>query len=314
MLRYWQAVRYQPLRQVVGRLRHTASMTACRAVSAAGWNSVIGRLCDLRSGGFRSNEGFRSHEEGPYPDGGYLGGNRFRFLEEEVDFGASIDWDAPDKSLLWRFHLHYFDWLPRLAHEQPASAFEQIDSWIDANPPGRQPAWHPYAASLRIVNWIWALKVMDARFPPNRILHSLSRQAAFLEAHLEFHLGGNHLVENAYALLAAGLLFQCGAAPRWVERGLQLLVSELQKQVFADGGHVERSLSYHFRVNLVCREAVQLLRANGRYVPTALIEIDDRMSRFTEGLLHADGNIPLFHDSQLIEEGAWRRFHSLQPA
>jgi uncharacterized heparinase superfamily protein len=314
MLRYWHAVRYQPGRQVVGRLRHAASMAVCRFASAAGWSAAIGRVCDLRAGGFQVNEDFRYPGDGPYPHGGNLGANRFRFLEEAVDFESSIDWDAADKSLLWRFHLNYFDWLPRLAREQPELGFEQIHSWIDSNPAGRQPAWHPYPTSLRVANWVRALAPFDAPLRSNRIPRSLSRQTAFLEANLEYHLGGNHLIENAHALLVAGLFFRCGAAPRWEARGLDLLISELQTQVLPDGGHFERSLSYHFRVNLVCREAMQLLQANGREVPAELIVIDNRMSRFTAQLLHDDGNIPLFHDSQLIEEEAWTRFHSLQPA
>jgi uncharacterized heparinase superfamily protein len=314
MLRYWHAVRYQPTSQVVGRLRLAASMMAWRGASATGLNAAIGRLCDLRAGGFYAKEDFRFPDSGPYPHGGFLGGNRFRFLEEEVDFRAAIDWGAPDKSLLWQFHLHYFDWLPRLAREQPGLALEQVDSWVGSNPAGLQPAWHPYPTSLRIVNWVRTLALPGDANWSERTLQSLSRQAAFLEANLEYHLGGNHLIENAYALLVAGLFFRCAAAPRWESRGLRLLVSELEKQVFADGGHFERSLWYHFRVNLVCRDAVRLLRVNGRAVPPELIEIDDRMSRFTEGLLHEDGNIPLFHDSQLIEEEAWTRFHSLQPA
>lgn len=314
MLRYWHAVRYQPTRQIVARTRHAASMMVCRVASAAGWNAAIGRFCDLRAGGFYANENFRFPESGPYPHGGFLGGNRFRFIEDEVDFGTSIDWSAADRSLLWRFHLHYFDWLPRLAGEQPELALEQVSSWIDSNPAGLMPAWHPYPASLRIVNWARALTLLGPATGPERTLQSLSRQTAFLEANLEYHLGGNHLIENAYALLVAGLFFRCPAAPRWESRGLDLLISELQTQVLPDGGHFERSLWYHFRVNLVCREAMKLLQTNGREVPAELTAIDKRMSRFTQALLHDDGNIPLFHDSQLIEEEAWTRFHSLQPA
>jgi uncharacterized heparinase superfamily protein len=210
--------------------------------------------------------------------------------------------------------LHYFNWLPKLAREESMLVFRHLQSWVESNAAGCLPAWHPYPTSLRIVNWVRAITPLDGPHSGNNVLQSLSRQAAFVEANLESHLGGNHLIENAYALLVAGLFFRSAAAPRWESRGLRLLVSELQKQVLADGGHFERSLSYHFRVNLVCREAVQLLRANGRVVPPELIEIDDRLSRFTEGLLHEDGNIPLFHDSQLIEEEAWTRFHSLLPA
>jgi hypothetical protein len=65
------------------------------------------------------------------------------------------------------------------------------------------------------------------------------------------------------------------------------------------------------RVNLVCREALRLLAANGRETPRELAAIHERMSAFTAALLHTDGNVPLFHDSQLIEPSTWKRFQTL---
>ena len=141
---------------------------------------------------------------------------------------------------------------------------------------------------------------------------SLSHQAAFVEANLEFHLGANHLIENAFALLIAGLFFRGTAARRWERKGLELLTAELDEQALPDGGHVERSVSYHVRVNQVCREALCLLQANQRPMPLTLHDVHERMSSFTESMRHCDGNLPLFHDAQWIEDADWNRFSSAE--
>ena len=140
---------------------------------------------------------------------------------------------------------------------------------------------------------------------------SLSQQVAFVECNLEFHLGANHLIENAFALLVAGLFFRGTTARRWERKGLELLTDELDKQALPDGGHVERSVSYHVRANQVCREALGLLQANRRPVSQSLRNVHDRMSSFTTSLRHCDGNVPLFHDAQWIEDADWNRFDSL---
>ena len=168
--------------------------------------------------------------------------------------------------------------------------------------------------SLRLVKWVRALMVMGEQHCHSPWTRSLSHQAAFVEGNLEFHLAANHLIENAFALLVAGLFFRGTTAGRWERKSLELLTAELDEQALPDGGHVERSVSYHVRVNRVCREAVCLLQANQRPVPPTLHEVHERMSSFTESMRHRDGNVPLFHDAQWVEEADWNRFHRLKMA
>lgn len=313
--RYSGAFDHQPTVQVDARIRTQAAMGLWRALDRLGLPHVVERLCDLGARETRVNQAFHYPFAGSEETGGYLGGGRFRFLNEEFDVGDPIDWGLAGRSLLWRFHLHYFDWAPRLAEEGRVEELSrQIDSWIARNPVGLQPAWHPFPASLRIVNWVRVFHQMGAPGPRGIWVTSLRRQAAFLEGHLEVQLGANHLIENAFGLLVAGLFFDGPVARRWFALGAGLLADELDKQVLPDGGHCERSLSYHLRVHLVCLEAMALLKANGRPVPPALSGVHERMSEFTAGMRHLDGNVPLFHDSQLIEEPTWKRFRALSDA
>jgi len=313
--RYIEAFEHQSPVQVDGRIRHQVAMGLWRALEWLRLPYVVERAGDLGANETRVNQAFHYPSAASDEIGGYLGGSRFRFLNEEFDVGDPTDWSPGDQSLLWRFHLHYFDWAPRLAAEGRIEELNrQIDSWIAQNPVGRQPAWHPYPTSLRIVNWVRAVQLMAPESRRTSWITSLWRQAAFLESHLEFHLGANHLVENAFGLLVAGLFFEGPVARRWFTLGAGLLTDELDKQVLPDGDHCERSLSYHLRIHLVYREAIALLKANGRHVPPTLSGVHERMSKFTADVRHLDGNVPLFHDSQLIEESAWKRFQALSEA
>jgi uncharacterized heparinase superfamily protein len=166
-----------------------------------------------------------------------------------------------------------------------------MENWIAANPPGTWPSWHPYPTSLRIVNWIRA-----APLPP-AVAESLAMQVVFLERNLEFHLGGNHLLENARALLAAGCCFEGPAAERWKTTGLELLCRELRKQVLPDGGHCERSPYYHRRMRRLVADAIELLAAAGGKVPPEWPEAAARMETFERALRHQDGGLARFHDS-----------------
>ncbi len=193
-------------------------------------------------------------------------------------------------SLLWQFHQHYFDWAPFREREALAA---EAGQWMQAYPPGSWPAWHPYPTSLRIVNWIRAFGAAM----PAAVARSLAAQTAFLEQNLEFHLGGNHLLENARALLAAGCFFEGHAAGRWAALGLSLLRRELKRQVLGDGGHYERSPYYHLRMTQLVQDAIALLRAAGRPVPPELTRAGEVMTAFASALRHLDGSVPSFHDA-----------------
>ena len=271
----------------------------------------LGRTVFVGAQGLTRSETFAYPEAASSTSGGWLGADEFEFLGKRRRFDGDIEWDPEGASLLWRFHLHYFDWAPRLAVTDAGALDAQVSSWIAHNYPGRQPAWHPYPTSLRVVNWIRAITVAGVERPDWQ--RCLALQAAFLEANLERHLGGNHLIENAFALLVAGYFFDGDAPRRWREAGLGLLQEQLEAQILADGGHYERSLSYHFRVNLVCREAIGLLLRNGGSVPPMLVEVDAKMERFLLGMCHEDGDIPLFHDAELTGPELWERYRRLKP-
>jgi uncharacterized heparinase superfamily protein len=230
---------------------------------------------------------------------------RFTFLGET----RARSWTAgaaADASHLWRFHLHYFDYARDLAifalHRDRAPAYdafrELAASWIDTHPRLGGDAWHPYTISLRIVNWCEAAIVFrpelerDADFA-NRLHESIAAQAQFLSHHIEHDVRGNHVLENARALLRAAAFFDGDAPRNWRRIAMALLEREIPEQILSDGGHFERAPGYHLRVMEVLGDIAAL--APAPWIESAV----DRMRAFLEIITPPNGRLPLLKDTVL---------------
>lgn len=242
---------------------------------------------------------------------------RFRFLNREEEL-AEIDWLGRHVSHLWSYNLHYFDYALDLAHAYRASGDARYvrrlealaDGWIAATRGARGDGWEPYAVSLRVVNWAYALLLLgDAVAPPvrARMEESLLAQLGFLERRLELHILANHLQKNLKALVVGGLYFDGPAARRWLRRGTALLWRELMEQVLPDGTHYERSPMYHAIALGDFLETVDLLRAAGEPVPEECARRVARMAEAFGTLSRPSGAIHLFNDAAhgIAPERAW---------
>ncbi|HVT88199.1 MAG TPA: alginate lyase family protein [Tepidisphaeraceae bacterium] len=201
---------------------------------------------------------------------------------------------------LWTYNLHYFDYLWALDY---SDALTLMSDWIERCTLNRVPvAWESYPISLRLMNWCG---VFFARFreelqsdiaSSSRLFSSIAQQADWLESHIETHLMGNHLLENAAALATVGACFAGPHAARWFENGLSLLREQLDEQVLPDGGHFERSPMYHSRL-------VYLLAMLGNIGDSRIDEIVEgplAKSRNVQSMLsHPDGQLALLNDSGL---------------
>ncbi|RIK42585.1 MAG: heparinase [Chloroflexi bacterium] len=251
-----------------------------------------------------------------------LEGGTFTFLNRRVSLGNPVDWFPQQESQLWRYNLHYFDYVESLAasyHEtgnvRPYQIFRRLAcEWIDSCPLATPLAWDPYPTSLRISNWIkaytWFAPALceDKQFA-TELRQSLFVQARFLEDNLEYHLLGNHLIENGRALLFAGLFFSGPVANRWRRKGEQILWRELHEQVLDDGGHYERSPMYHQMMLNLYQEVVTVLEARGDAPPEYVQRKIKAMGDWLRTLLHPDGEIPLLNDAALRLAGP---LHDLQ--
>ncbi len=236
------------------------------------------------------------------PVGGAQGDYSFCFLNVSRSFpDGRIDWACRDMPKLWRYNLHYFDYLQDPGRSGDALG-NLVSSWIESNPPGNEDAWEPYTVSLRIVNWIkWFLKGGAGLPLPRAWLESLYMQAAWLERNIERHLLANHYLKNAKALLFAGAYFAGVDADRWLSSGWKILLEEACEQILADGGHHERSPMYHCIVVEDYLDVLNLVLTNPALVSTDNVKVLRERCiaavAFLDAVLAPDGQIPLFNDS-----------------
>jgi len=225
-----------------------------------------------------------------------LAPDRFRLLNFEADCAGEADWQGGAKAQLWLYNLHYFDDLnAQGASSRTSWHRDLIDRWIDENPPARGIGWDPYPASRRIVNWIkWS---MAGNSPTPKMRQSLAVQTRWLSRRIESHLQGNHVFANAKALVHAGMFFEGGEAQRWQRRGLQLMRAEIGEQVLADGGHSERSTTYHAGFVEDLLDTIGIMQAYGAAVDDAWRGTVSRMMDWLEAMSHPDGGIAFFNDA-----------------
>lgn len=226
----------------------------------------------------------------------------FTFLNITRRFDPQrFDWALRDMGKLWRYNLHYFDYLNEEGRSLQSKQF-LLDSWIQNNPPGAADAWEPFPVSLRIVNWIkfFLSGKVEGKLEARR-LKSLYEQALWLEKNIEYHLLANHYFKNGKALFFAGIFFDGADAERWLYKGMQLLMPELDEQMLPDGGHFERSPMYHAMILEDCLDVLNVCRnhpvASCKRFAEAWPQPVRGMMAFLLAMSHPDGQIALFNDA-----------------
>ena len=223
----------------------------------------------------------------------------FNFCNETGDL-KEIGWNGDEKSDLWRFNQHYFDYLLSSDNRKNKTNLDEIiASWISSNLPCEGIGWSSYPVSLRIVNWIkWVLEGNDLSIDA---IESLVIQTRHLSRRVEYDLLGNHLIKNAKALIFAGYFFEGIEADSWLKQGFGIIKGELKEQILEDGGNYERSPMYH---SIVLEDLLDLVNLSN--IAKELFESDIRkliihktqlMFNWLEGMIHPDGEISFFNDA-----------------
>ena len=156
------------------------------------------------------------------PGPGAAAGRELRVSESHRGARLAAALGRRHASRLWLYNLHYFEFLWSLPYELGR---ELILDWIARHPLARGRAgWEPYPTSLRLVAWCgWLFGRHRTRAEPDRELRALVwpsiwLQAEWLARHIETHLRGNHLLENAAALAFCGACFG-GPGDAWLAAG-----------------------------------------------------------------------------------------------
>lgn len=220
------------------------------------------------------------------------------FLNDTRTIGFPPEWSLNELPKLWQYNLHYFEYLWVLDYYQ---AKILTLNWIEEHPlANNQVGWEPYPISLRLMNWCG---VFFGRFRVDTeadtefcelLWKSVYLQIEWLRRHVEIHIMGNHLFENAVCFVFIGSCFTGKNAEKWYQIGFDILEQELTEQILDDGMHFERSPMYHCRIVYV----LCLLMNIKDEKLERLIKIPlKKMICALHSLVHPDENIALFNDS-----------------
>ncbi len=220
----------------------------------------------------------------------------FRFLSE-INNIVETGWDNPSISKLWRYNLHYFEYLLQDNSDERylASQTQIIDNWIDNNHFGKGTGWELYPTSLRIINWIkwhWKTNLLSECAKT-----SLWNQIRYLESRPEYHLLGNHLFINAKALLYACAFFDLHEETRIYKTAISIINEEINEQFLEDGAHFELSPMYH---SLAMEDLLDLINISDQ-LPTnfpkeVIIEKFEKGMQWLQSMIYENEELAHFND------------------
>tara|TARA_B100000674_G_scaffold92383_1_gene64980 strand:+ start:7738 stop:9339 length:1602 start_codon:yes stop_codon:yes gene_type:complete len=221
--------------------------------------------------------------------------NTFTFLNQSITFSDGVDWDYMDNGKLWAYNLNYFDFLNQPSLEKEigeALIFLFIDQIRDL-----KNANEPYPTSLRGINWIKFFSTHEIEKKSfDRYLYS---QYRILLDQIEYHLLGNHLLENGFSLFFGGYYFK---GLELYQKGKELISIELREQILNDGAHFELSPMYHKIILSRVLDAYNLSKNNKDVYEDAsfeqfLKETAQKMLGWLEKVTFSDGTTPRVNDS-----------------
>jgi hypothetical protein len=210
--------------------------------------------------------------------------------------------DGSDVRVLWE--------LNRLGHllrlRDGVEFLNQLRSWSEQNPYGRGPNWScAMEVALRAINLLAAFQWFrkSPQLDADALLFFLrlmQQHGKYISENLEFsHIAtSNHYLSDVAGLLWLGVMLpELRDAESWQKFGLNQLLSEMDKQVLADGADFESSTGYHRFVSELFLYSFVLCRENK-------IEIDAKywrklyqMLEYVKAYLRPDGLAPLIGDT-----------------
>ena len=225
--------------------------------------------------------------------------------EEKVDWKES--WHDSLSTPLWRFNLHYCEYLLPLAKVYKDCSDERyldkgkaiIDSWISNCPIEKGgAAWDSYTISMRIVNWIafygeLADELQQDTAFVKRFNDSLAQQFVVLSNHLEVDLLANHYLEDLKALTLLACYFN---DEKTFELVLPRLYGQIEEQILPDGMHFELSPMYHKIVFEDLLRVATTLHKRGKSGIAEKFRLQD-MADCLYSMERHTNRTPLFNDS-----------------
>lgn len=218
----------------------------------------------------------------------YLGNQTFCFLNITHSFPEEIDWEITIYGKLWQYNLCYFEFLN--SNISKNEGLELIHTFLESRDE-LQSALEPYPISLRTINWIRFFSKNKIKEGP--YIDFLFEQVELLAKRVEYHILGNHLLENAFAIYMAGVFFN---ERKYIDSAKRLIRNQLKEQILLDGAHFEQSPMYHQLMLFRVLECLDIQRENDAFIDL-LKNYAAKMLGWLNVITFTNGDIPLVNDT-----------------
>ncbi|WP_027585338.1 alginate lyase family protein [Prolixibacter bellariivorans] len=226
---------------------------------------------------------------------------KFTFLNISHSFPEEFDWNLAQYGKLWAYNLNYMDYLLQ-PNMDIATGIKLIERFIHNLPPN-STGQEPYPIALRGINWIKFLSLHHPQLTDHSSLitinNSLYAQYHILLNNLEYHLLGNHLLEDAMSLLYGAYYFR---DRKFFSKAKKILEKELEEQILEDGGHFELSTMYHQILLDRLLDCINLISHNDVFQDqdelSSLMQLKaQKMLQWLNAMTFSNGEVPLLNDA-----------------
>jgi heparan-sulfate lyase len=239
-----------------------------------------------------------------------------------IDYGKDINWQhwpIKDNEIRWQLHRTYW-WQPMgLAYwssgdEKYAKEWIfQFRDWVKKNPKGLSKendrfAWRPLEVSTRIQDQTGTFNmfVNSPNFTPDFLLEFLNIYNQQADHILNNYSDkGNHLLFEAQRIIYAGCFFpELKAADSWRKSGIEILNTEIKKQIYPDGLHFELSPNYHVATINIFLKALHMTQLTGmsNEFPESYKKTVEEMIIALADFSFPDYSYPMFGDAKLAKK------------
>ena len=227
-------------------------------------------------------------------------GGRFAFAGKVVVCDGRSPFEMMEPSDEWGEVLLSFGWLRHLRAADSAitraNARALVDEWIGLQRSWKGPGWQPQVLSRRIISWLTQATLIldeaDDRFY-RRFLRSLEKQVKFLTSIANDAHNSVPRMQAHIALTYAALCMSTQS--RNTRRATKHLVTELDRQILPDGGHIGRNPGAPIELLLDLLPLAQAFSARNLAPPPQLMNAIDRMMPMLRFFCHGDGTFGLFN-------------------
>lgn len=249
---------------------------------------------NINAGKEKINNSKISLNPSPIASTSFSSENTFEFLNLSHTFSENIDWNFAKYGKLWTYNLNYFEFL----HQENLdceTGLTLIKDYIQSAET-LQDGLEPFPIALRTIFWIKFL--VKHQIQDSEIDAFLYAQVQLLSRKIEYHLLGNHLLENGFAFFYAAFYFSNN---QLLKISNKILLPQLEEQILNDGAHFEVTPMYHQLMLYRVLDCLNLVDNNPNiFAEKKLPNFRNKASKMCAWLREMtfeNGEMPRFNDS-----------------